>query len=118
MKPGAFIVNTGRGSLIDTPALIKALQSGHLGGAGLDVLEGEEYVQIGPELQLLEDERIDERLRQALSLDILEKLPNVLITNHNAFNSAEALDRIRTTTTANISAFCVGQPKNLVGGVS
>ena len=115
MKTGVFIVNTGRGAVIDTLALIEALESKKVGGAGLDVLEGEEYIQVAPELHLLEEKRIDEQARQALSLDILQKMPNVLITSHNAFNSIEALSRIRETTAANIQAFRAGQSQNRVG---
>jgi D-lactate dehydrogenase len=104
MKPGVFIVNTARGTLIDTPALIQALESGKVAAAGLDVLEGEEYFQVSSELELLGEKKLGDDAREALGLDILTKMPNVLITAHNAYNSAEALDRIRATTVANIQS--------------
>ncbi|MDB5178527.1 MAG: D-isomer specific 2-hydroxyacid dehydrogenase, NAD-binding protein [Patescibacteria group bacterium] len=114
MKPGAFIVNTARGELIDTPALIEALESGQVGGAGLDVVEGEEFLQISSEIQLLQGHHIDEPARAVLGIDTLTKMPNVLVTSHNAYNSAEALGRIRGTSVANILAFTAGKPENLV----
>lgn len=114
MKDGVLVVNTARGILIDTPALIEALQSGKVGAAGLDVLEGEEFLQTGPELQLLGEDQLDPKTKQVLAIDILSKLPNVILTNHNAFNSAEALGRIRDTTTANLRAWHSGQAQNLV----
>ncbi|HEY6736126.1 MAG TPA: NAD(P)-dependent oxidoreductase [Candidatus Saccharimonadia bacterium] len=114
VKSGVIIVNTARGTLIDTPALIDALNAGRVGGAGLDVLEGEEFLQTGPELKLLDEQELDPKTKQVLAIDILTKLPNVLITNHNAYNSAEALDRIRQTTTDNLTAWLAGTAQNLV----
>jgi D-lactate dehydrogenase len=114
MKPGVIIVNTARGTLIDTPALITALASDRVGAVGLDVLEGEDYLSLSPELHLLEQKDLNLEARQVLGLDILGKMPNVLITAHNAYNSVEALGRIRDTTVANIAAWCTGHPSNLV----
>ncbi|MEU4246973.1 D-lactate dehydrogenase VanH [Amycolatopsis sp. NPDC026612] len=82
MKPGAFVVNTGRGPLLDTDALVSALESGALGGAALDVLEGEEGV-------FYADCR-DKPLENDL-LPRLQKLPNVLISPHTAYYTDHAL---------------------------
>lgn len=82
LKHGAFIVNTGRGSLVDTEALVSALESGRLGGAALDVLEGEEgifYVDC-------RNKRIESE-----SLLRLQALPNVLISPHTAYYTERAL---------------------------
>lgn len=89
MKHGAFIINTGRGSLLDTEALIPALESGKLGGAALDVLEGEEGVFY-----------FDYRKKPIESklLLRLQKLPNVLITPHTAYYTEHALsDTVENT---------------------
>jgi len=89
MKHGAFIVNTGRGPLLDTEALIKALESGKLGGAALDVLEGEEGV-------FYFDNR-EKTIENKLLLR-LQKLPNVLITPHTAYYTEHALcDTVENT---------------------
>jgi D-lactate dehydrogenase len=114
MKSGALVVNTARGSLIDTPALIDALHSGKIAGAGLDVLEGEEYEQTEAELNLLHSQQLDDEAKAVLNLDILSRLPNVIVTSHNAYNSAEALERIRQTTIENIKAVQDQKPQNLV----
>jgi D-specific alpha-keto acid dehydrogenase len=82
MKHGAFIINTGRGSLLDTEALIAALESGRLGGAALDVLEGEEGL-------FYADCRAKPIERKPLSR--LQKLPNVLISPHTAYYTDHAL---------------------------
>ena len=82
MKPGAFIVNTGRGSLIDTEALVAALESGRLGGAALDVVEGEEGV-------FYADCR--NRPIESKSLMRLQEMPNVLISPHTAYYTDHAL---------------------------
>jgi D-lactate dehydrogenase len=112
MKPGAMIVNTARGGLIDTDALVEALESGKLGGAGLDVLEGEELIK--EEKQLLQQPLDVERLRMALRNRVLLARDNVVFTPHNAFNSREALVRILEVTLANLVAFRAGQPANRV----
>lgn len=114
MKPGVFIINTARGMLIDTLALIGALESGKVAGAGLDVLEGEEYLQFESELHLLSEKKLGAEAQAALRLDVLEKMPNVLVTPHNAYNSAEALGRIRDISAANIRSWDSGSPQNLV----
>lgn len=82
MKRGAFIVNTGRGSLIDTEALVTALESGRLGGAALDVLEGEEGIFYA--------DRRGEPIESTL-LPRLQRLPNVLISPHTAYYTERAL---------------------------
>jgi len=82
MKRGAFIVNTGRGSLLDTEALLLALESGGLGGAALDVLEGEEGI-------FYADCR-GTPMENSL-LPLLQKLPNVLISPHTAYYTEHAL---------------------------
>ena len=82
MKPGAFIVNTGRGSLLDTEALVRALESGGLGGAALDVLEGEEGIFYADCRGALMENSL---------LPQLQKLPNVLISPHTAYFTERAL---------------------------
>lgn len=82
IKAGAFVINTGRGSLIDTEALIAALASGKLSGAVLDVLEGEEGIFYADYTKRpVENERLLK----------LQKLPNVLITPHTAYYTDHAL---------------------------
>ncbi|MDW5324778.1 D-lactate dehydrogenase VanH [Plantactinospora sp. KLBMP9567] len=82
LKHGAFIINTGRGSLVDTEALISALESGGLGGAALDVLEGEEGI-------FYADCR--NKAIESKSLLRLQELSNVLITPHTAYYTEHAL---------------------------
>jgi D-lactate dehydrogenase len=112
MKSGAMIVNTARGGLIDTDALVEALESGKLGGAGLDVLEGEELIK--EEKQLLQQPLDVERLRMAVRNRVLLARDDVVFTPHNAFNSTEALVRILDVTLANLEAFRGGQPVHRV----
>ncbi len=112
IKRGAILINTSRGGLVDTEALLKALDDGILAGAGLDVLEGEEAIY--EESALLGDAANPERLRQAIQNHVILKKPNVVFTPHNAFNSQEALERILQTTADNIAAFAAGTPKNVV----
>lgn len=82
MKRGAFVVNTGRGSLLDTEALLSALESGRLGGAALDVLEGEEGIFYA--------DRRDEPSESKL-LSRLQEMPNVLVSPHTAYYTDHAL---------------------------
>lgn len=101
MKPGAYIVNTSRGKLIDTTALIAALKSGHLGGVALDVYEEEEGI-------FFEDHSGD--VLQDDELSRLLTFPNVLITSHQAFLTHEALTEIARVTVENIARIAVGTP--------
>lgn len=112
-KKGAIIINTARGGIIDTPALIKALNNKTITYAGLDVLEGECFVK--EEKELLKDEFSKTcDLRTVLQNHILLKNPNVIITPHNAFNSKEALLRILNTTIDNIKGFLNKEPINII----
>jgi len=105
MKHGAMLINTGRGALVDTPALIHALKSGQLGYLGLDVYE--------EEADLFFEDRSDQPLQD----DVLARLltfPNVIVTAHQAFLTREALAAIATTTLDNVAAWQAGQACNLV----
>jgi D-specific alpha-keto acid dehydrogenase len=82
MKPGAVIVNTGRGALLDTEALVRALQNGRLGGAALDVLEGEEGIFYAD---------CSDKVIESQVLLRLHQLPNVLISPHTAYYTDRAL---------------------------
>ncbi|WP_199236815.1 D-lactate dehydrogenase VanH [Kribbella antiqua] len=82
MKHGAFIVNTGRGALLDTETLVPALESGRLGGAALDVVEGEEGIFYAD----CRNKPIESEL-----LLRLHELPNVLISPHTAYYTDRAL---------------------------
>ena len=96
MKPGAIIINTSRGALIQATALVTALKAGKLGGAALDVYEEEDQIFFR------------DLSGTVLQDDILARLltfPNVLITAHQAFLTAEALHNIAETTLSNVTAF-------------
>ena len=82
MKRGAYVVNTGRGSLLDTQALVSALETGGLGGAALDILEGEEGIFYA--------DRRGEPVENDLLLR-LQELPNVIISPHSAYHTDHAL---------------------------
>jgi D-lactate dehydrogenase len=107
MKRGALLINTSRGGLVDTDALVGALESRRLGGVGLDVLEGEELIK--EEQQLLQQPVDIERLRTAVRNRVLLAREDVVFTPHNAFNSREALVRILEVTIANLESFRAGQ---------
>jgi D-lactate dehydrogenase len=100
MKPGALLINTSRGALIDTPALIESLKHGHLGAAGLDVYEEEG----GVFFRDLSDEVLQD--------DVLARLMtfgNVLLTSHQGFLTREALANIAETTLTSLHAFERGE---------
>ncbi len=101
MKPGIYIINTSRGALINTKALVTALKSAHVGAAGLDVYEEEETVFF------------QDLSEQVLQDDVLARLltfPNVLITSHQGFLTHEALTNIAETTLKNIEDYEKGRP--------
>lgn len=112
MKNGVVVINTARGALIDTDALVAALDSKKVAAAGLDVLEEEPMLQ--EEKALLSQEFDREALLHTLENHMLLNNKNVIITPHNAFNSNEALVRIVHTTKENIEGFANGTPKNVV----
>jgi D-lactate dehydrogenase len=96
MKPGVMIINTSRGALIDTVAVIRGLKTGHIGFLGLDVYEEEA------------DLFFEDLSGVVLQDDVFARLltfPNVLITSHQGFFTAEALGNIAETTIGNISSF-------------
>lgn len=111
MKRGSYLINTARGGLVETEAIVLALNKGNLAGCGLDVLEEERMIK--EEAELL-NAATQEALRRVLAANVLAKHPNVILTPHNAFNSQEALERILETTIENIEGFLAGSPKNLV----
>lgn len=96
MKPSAYLINTGRGGLIDEPALKLALQSAQLAGAALDVLS-------------IEPPKMG---------NVLLDAPNCLITPHMAWATREARQRLLDITMENISAFLRGEPRNVVNAVN
>lgn len=113
MRKGVLIINTARGGVIETSALLNGLQSGVIGGAGLDVLEGECFVK--EEKQILSKHFLKEcDLKTVLQNHILLKQANAIVTPHNAFNSWEALHRILDTTIMNINSFLKRKPVNVV----
>lgn len=112
IKRGALLINTARGGLVDTDALAEALDEGILGGAGLDVLEGEELIK--EERQLLSKDFPAEKLKTLLKNHILLHRENVVITPHIAFNSREAIQRILEMSSDNIIGYLEGKPRNLI----
>lgn len=112
-KKGAILVNTARGALVDTQALLWALNEKILQGVGLDVLEEENFVYEEAEL-LVNDVPAGKDLATVLRNHILVERDDVIVTPHNAFNSHEAVARIFDTTVENIQAFLAGKPVNVV----
>lgn len=113
IKKGAYLINTARGGLVDTSALIRGLQDGILAGAGLDVLEEENFML--DELSLLNNQHPNaESLKTILENHYLIDHPRVIITPHNAFNTQEAIERIIGTTIDNIKGFLGGTVANEV----
>jgi D-lactate dehydrogenase len=112
MKDGVIIINTARGALIDSMALLKALESGKVKAAGLDVLEEEPLLE--EEKDLLSQSFDKDKLMTILEGHMLVNHPNVLVTPHNAFNSTEALHKIVETTHQNLTGFMNNMPLNVV----
>ena len=101
MKDGVYILNTSRGSLIESEALLKALKEQKVGAAGLDVYEEESAL-------FFED--FSGSVIQDDVLQLLVSLPNVIVTSHQAFLTNEALRNIAQTTIQNLNAFFAGDP--------
>ncbi len=94
MKPGAYLINTSRGGLLDTPAVLGSLQTGHLGALGIDVYE-------------LEDDFFftdwSDKPMPDTDLNALTHAPNVLVTAHQGFFTREAMEQIAHTTLNNLT---------------
>ncbi|MBU0612662.1 hydroxyacid dehydrogenase [Patescibacteria group bacterium] len=112
IKDGAMIINTARGGLIDTTALIDGLRSGKLTGIGLDVLEEEKYLLkeeaelLSPHFISTNEQNLNDYLETIVEGHMLLISDKVIVTPHNAFNSKEALERILDTTIENIKNCC------------
>lgn len=112
-KKGAYLINTSRGAVVETDALVEALKSGTLAGAALDVLE--EEGDMNDEAALLTAPHPNaEAIRTALENHYLIEHPRVIVTPHLAFNTTEAVERILNTTIENIKSFGAGSPTNIV----
>lgn len=94
LKTGAMLINTSRGGLIDTPAVIQAIKTGQVGYFGIDVYEQEEGL-------FFED--LSDTVIQDDTFQLLQSFPNVVITAHQAFFTREALNNIAVTTLTNIA---------------
>jgi D-lactate dehydrogenase len=105
MKRGAMLINTGRGGLVESNALVGALKDGQLGHLGLDVYEEEGGLFF------------EDHSNLPLQDDVLARLlmfPNVIVTAHQAFFTREAMNEIAQTTLANVAAWQAGTPRNAV----
>jgi D-lactate dehydrogenase len=101
LKPGAMLINTGRGGVLDTAAALRALASGQLGYLGLDVYEAEKGLFFGNHTR---DPLRDTTFAQLLTF------PNVLVTGHQGYLTREALTNIATAVVASLDAWALGQP--------
>ncbi|MFE7896890.1 2-hydroxyacid dehydrogenase [Streptomyces sp. NPDC057424] len=103
MKPDAVLVNSSRGGLVDTDALLTTLRSGRLAGVGLDVYEEEAGVFfLDKSLEVMTDERLAR----------LMTFPNVLVTSHQAYFTRDAVGQIAGTTMRNIESYLAGRPND------
>jgi D-lactate dehydrogenase len=114
MKPGAVLINTARGGVVNAAALLRALEGGRLAGAGLAVLSEEPLLREEAEIFRPDTPLPAERLRELLAANLLVRRRDVVVTPHIAYDTQEALHRILAMTLDNIEAFANGAPKNLV----
>lgn len=113
IKKGAILINTARGPIVETQAILYGLEHGILQGAGLDVLE--EEASIREERELLSGKFLEQvDLKTQLLNHVLLNREDVVITPHNGFNTKEALEEILTTTIEDIRSYLAGTPKNII----
>ena len=112
MNEHSVLINTARGELVETQALIEALRTHQIAAAALDVIEGERTIDGEIESDLFRANK--DILFEIAEIDILSKMNNVILSPHNAFNSNEALHIIRKTTAENIQTFIGGKPQNVI----
>ncbi len=115
VREGAVLINTSRGSVVNVEALLRALASGRLAAAGLDVLPEEPVVREEAELLRATFSRQHD-LETLLADHALMRLQNVVLTPHSAFNTREAIQRILDTTRDNIESYLQEAPQNVVVG--
>jgi D-lactate dehydrogenase len=116
LKPGAVLINTARGNVVDTPALVRALSDGRLRAAGLDVLPLEPLIR--EEAQIFRGRSPQyQDLKALVANHVLLRFPNVIMTPHIAYNTDEAVRRILEVTAENIHWFSEGRPRNLVSSI-
>ncbi len=112
-KNGAYLINTARGEIVETEALIDALKDGRLAGAGIDVLEGERKLK--EEKKLLSSGGLSaDHLKLIAQNHELINMTNVIVTPHIAFFSAEAEAEIVRSAADNIGSFVKGNPQNIL----
>jgi D-lactate dehydrogenase len=103
MKPGSYLINTARGAVVETEAIVWALNNKILAGAGLDVTEEEMLVD---SMSVVMSKKITkDGLQDIISFHMLRDRDDVVFTPHNAFNTQEAIERIVKTTVENINEF-------------
>jgi len=112
IKKGAILINTARGAIVETDALIESLDNKALAGAGLDVLEGEKLIR--EEREMVYEKKNAEDLAKLTTGHILLEKDNVVFTPHIAFYSQEALLRILNTTISNISGYFAKDQQNII----
>jgi D-lactate dehydrogenase len=113
MKKGALLINTARGELIETDAMVRALAAGHLGGVGLDVLEDEHALREEAELLARAPEKLTD-FKMLYENHLLMDQPNAILTPHIAFSTREAVGEILEITAKNILSYASGTPQNVV----
>ncbi|MBP7775490.1 MAG: 2,3-bisphosphoglycerate-dependent phosphoglycerate mutase [Candidatus Saccharimonas sp.] len=115
MKKGAILINTARGELVENRALIHGVKSGHLAGAGLDTIEGEKLILQKEMIGALNSSSTSPTTYEhAAEVHTMLQIPNIIITQHAAFNTEEAIARINDTTVQNITRFWYGETPNRV----
>ncbi len=110
MKPSAIIINTARGAIIDSMALVQALKKGQIAGAGIDVLAKEPPAASEPLLQAI----ALQSSRQSAGRAILQDIPNLIVTPHNAWATQESRQRLLDQLTENLNQWLSGHPINVV----
>ncbi len=113
MKKNAYLINDARGELVETDALIQAISSGAIAGAGLDVLENERQLKEESELMKKGPEAFKD-FKTLFENQLLMDMPNVMVTPHVAFDTVEAVHEIMQTTADNIKAFSEGKVINQI----
>lgn len=115
MKKGVILINTARGELVENRALIRGVKSGRIAGAGLDTIEGEKLLLQKEMIGALDHESTSPTTYEhAAEVHTMLQIPGIVMTQHAAFNTEEAIARINDTTVQNITRFWYGEVPNRV----